>query len=176
MSRNQLTLQPARIRRGILELGDLIPALPGPGNCAGDHQPFDELLLYDVPPQRVVDDAADVCADCPVRRACYDGAVQRGERHGMWGGELFPIGTARRKAPAPAQRCAVCNGPASTPRSKYCDTCRPQTGYSGRTPGSTVDHGTTAAYRWHSRHNVPMCEPCRQAESLGKAARRAAQA
>jgi WhiB family transcriptional regulator, redox-sensing transcriptional regulator len=32
--------------------------------------------------------AKGMCADCPARAACLDGALQRGEPWGVWGGEL----------------------------------------------------------------------------------------
>lgn len=31
--------------------------------------------------------AKRICAQCPVRRQCLDKALERGERHGIWGGE-----------------------------------------------------------------------------------------
>ena len=34
-------------------------------------------------------EAAAVCARCPVRAACYAGALQRGEKWGIWGGINF---------------------------------------------------------------------------------------
>lgn len=30
-----------------------------------------------------------LCRRCPSRRACLDGALQRGEPWGVWGGEVF---------------------------------------------------------------------------------------
>ncbi|HEX7963024.1 MAG TPA: WhiB family transcriptional regulator [Candidatus Saccharimonadales bacterium] len=35
------------------------------------------------------DQAKQVCAECPVRLACLKTAVDRGERHGVWGGVWF---------------------------------------------------------------------------------------
>jgi len=32
------------------------------------------------------------CQTCPMRRACLAGAVERGEPHGVWGGEIFARG------------------------------------------------------------------------------------
>jgi WhiB family transcriptional regulator, redox-sensing transcriptional regulator len=44
--------------------------------------------------------ARRMCADCPARAACLDGALQRGEPWGVWGGELLlngvVIGAKRR--------------------------------------------------------------------------------
>ena len=36
--------------------------------------------------------AKALCADCPVRRACLSGAVDRGDPHGVWGGEILARG------------------------------------------------------------------------------------
>ncbi len=36
-----------------------------------------------------VNDAKRVCAGCPLRIECLNGALRRGEPHGVWGGELF---------------------------------------------------------------------------------------
>jgi len=32
------------------------------------------------------------CQPCPVRRVCLAGAAERGEPHGVWGGEIFARG------------------------------------------------------------------------------------
>ncbi len=36
--------------------------------------------------------AKEVCAGCPVRVACLQGAIERKEAAGVWGGELFEEG------------------------------------------------------------------------------------
>jgi WhiB family redox-sensing transcriptional regulator len=36
--------------------------------------------------------AKALCLDCPVRRACLAGAVERREPAGVWGGEIFDNG------------------------------------------------------------------------------------
>ena len=33
--------------------------------------------------------AKALCAECPVRESCYEGALARGEPYGVWGGRLF---------------------------------------------------------------------------------------
>lgn len=33
--------------------------------------------------------AKAVCAECPVREACFEGALARSEPYGVWGGRLF---------------------------------------------------------------------------------------
>ena len=42
-----------------------------------------------------LDDIAEakrLCLACPMRTACLDGAVERGEQYGIWGGHLFVAG------------------------------------------------------------------------------------
>jgi hypothetical protein len=33
--------------------------------------------------------ALELCHQCPVRLECLQAALERGERHGIWGGKLF---------------------------------------------------------------------------------------
>lgn len=41
-----------------------------------------------------------MCTDCPVREACLQGALERKEPWGVWGGELFVQGViVARKRP-----------------------------------------------------------------------------
>lgn len=47
-----------------------------------------------------VEDAKALCQDCPVRGLCLDGALDRAEPWGVWGGELFLQGAViPRKRP-----------------------------------------------------------------------------
>lgn len=47
-----------------------------------------------------VEFAKALCGDCPVRVLCLDGAVERREPWGVWGGELFLQGVVvPRKRP-----------------------------------------------------------------------------
>lgn len=47
-----------------------------------------------------VEFAKELCRDCPVRSLCLDGALERREPWGVWGGELFLQGTViPRKRP-----------------------------------------------------------------------------
>lgn len=39
-----------------------------------------------------LEQAKRLCADCPLRQECLQGAVQRGEPWGVWGGEIFADG------------------------------------------------------------------------------------
>ncbi|WP_447646636.1 WhiB family transcriptional regulator [Nocardioides zeae] len=47
-----------------------------------------------------VEAAKALCLDCPVRALCLDGALERREPWGVWGGELFAQGVViPRKRP-----------------------------------------------------------------------------
>lgn len=47
-----------------------------------------------------VETAKELCRDCPVRSLCLDGAMERREPWGVWGGELFAQGVViPRKRP-----------------------------------------------------------------------------
>lgn len=89
-----------------------------------EHDVFAEgLPCHFVDPELFfADDAGDIelakalCRTCPMRGACLDGALERSEPHGVWGGELFSEGVviARKrprgrppKNPAPFQPVLV---------------------------------------------------------------------
>ena len=90
---------------------DSLPASLGELHDAADQetQANPELLL----PCRVNDSelwfaespsdveyAKELCIDCPVRAMCFDGAIERREPWGVWGGELFQMGVViPRKRP-----------------------------------------------------------------------------
>lgn len=39
-----------------------------------------------------LEEAKQLCADCPLRRECLDGALARREPWGVWGGSIFAAG------------------------------------------------------------------------------------
>ena len=52
--------------------------------------------------------AKTLCAGCPVRVACLDGALDRAEPWGVWGGEIFERGAViARKRPRGRPRKVV---------------------------------------------------------------------
>ncbi|MCW2898420.1 MAG: transcription factor WhiB [Streptosporangiaceae bacterium] len=57
-----------------------------------------ELFFAETPAD--VELAKARCLDCPIRRACLAGAMERQEPWGVWGGELFVRGViVARKRP-----------------------------------------------------------------------------
>lgn len=57
-----------------------------------------ELFFAEAPAD--VELAKALCADCPIRRVCLAGALERREPWGVWGGELFVRGViVPRKRP-----------------------------------------------------------------------------
>lgn len=71
-----------------LEYGDV--ELP----CRSDP----ELFFSESPEE--VERAKSWCQNCPIRRSCLAGALERGEPWGVWGGELFADGAiVARKRP-----------------------------------------------------------------------------
>jgi WhiB family redox-sensing transcriptional regulator len=60
---------------------------------------FDAELWFAESPADV-EHAKALCTDCPVRALCLDGALERREAWGVWGGELFLQGVViPRKRP-----------------------------------------------------------------------------
>ena len=64
------------------------------GAAAGDDVPCQqedpELWFAESPDD--VEFAKALCGTCPIQRACLDGALQRREPWGVWGGQLFSNG------------------------------------------------------------------------------------
>ena len=50
-------------------------------------------LFFDESPEAIAV-AKNLCASCPMVRACLEGAISRAEPCGVWGGELFVDGKA----------------------------------------------------------------------------------
>lgn len=112
--------------------------------------------------------AASLCVGCDELTACGLGAMQRGERFGVWGGK--DLTQTKRGGPADLTHCAnpACGKPitqnAEGGRRRYCnDTC---SSHARRKP---IKHGTLGGWRMHSRRGVPMCDPCSKAGNLARA-------
>ncbi len=52
--------------------------------------------------------AKELCAACPVREECLSAALERGEPHGVWGGQILIDGTvvATKRGPGRPRRAA----------------------------------------------------------------------
>jgi WhiB family transcriptional regulator, redox-sensing transcriptional regulator len=52
--------------------------------------------------------AKELCGTCPVRHECLSEAIQRGEPHGVWGGQILIDGAvvARKRGPGRPRRAA----------------------------------------------------------------------
>ncbi len=69
--------------------------------------------------------AKALCADCPIKQPCLEGALSRGEPWGVWGGEIFergavvarkrPRGRPRKNAAEPAPRPVSARNSARNP-------------------------------------------------------------
>ena len=58
----------------------------------------DDLWFSEVPAE--LERAKTFCVGCPLRRECLEGALERREYCGVWGGEIFDRGTViARKRP-----------------------------------------------------------------------------
>lgn len=66
-----------------------------------------ELWFAELPAD--VELAKSLCGDCPVRTACLDGALERREPWGVWGGQLLVQGAivARKRPRGRPRKCEV---------------------------------------------------------------------
>jgi WhiB family transcriptional regulator, redox-sensing transcriptional regulator len=73
----------ARLRPAVPQAA--VPLLPGAACSTAD-----PALFFPDPADTAAEaQARAICARCPVRAACYAGAVRRGERFGVWAGVNF---------------------------------------------------------------------------------------
>jgi WhiB family transcriptional regulator, redox-sensing transcriptional regulator len=68
-------------------LGRQAKALDDPLPCQREDP---QLWFSDLPADLEL--AKAYCQPCPIRRVCLSGAVERGEPHGVWGGEILTRG------------------------------------------------------------------------------------
>ena len=76
-----------------------LTTVPGPVRPSLPCRVEDPDLWVAAAPARL-EEAKRLCDSCPVRSACLDGALLRGEPWGVWGGEIFERGAViARKRP-----------------------------------------------------------------------------
>jgi WhiB family redox-sensing transcriptional regulator len=64
-------------------------------------------LFFDIR-GRTLELAKELCATCPVRHDCLSAALDRGEPHGVWGGEILVDGVVvpTKRGPGRPRRAA----------------------------------------------------------------------
>jgi WhiB family redox-sensing transcriptional regulator len=84
-----------------------LTTVPGPVRLLLPCRIEDPDLWFAEEPARL-EEAKRLCDSCPVRSACLDGALLRGEPWGVWGGEIFERGAViARKRPRGRPRKGV---------------------------------------------------------------------
>ena len=85
-----------QIKKGVETLGLALTAISENLDLPCREEP--ELFFAESPQD--VELAKAMCAECPIRRSCLAGALERREPWGVWGGELFIRGVVvPRKRP-----------------------------------------------------------------------------
>ena len=58
---------------------------------------------------RALDLAKELCAACPIREECLSAALERGEPHGVWGGQILIDGAivATKRGPGRPRKVAA---------------------------------------------------------------------
>ena len=87
--------------------------------------------------------AKAICADCPVRDACLQWAIDNGERLGIWGGVSIAQHRRGRQSDDPTRRPVYVLG--------------------------QIAHGTLAGYSAERRRGLPTCQACRDARNAARA-------
>ncbi len=84
---------------GSAELAHLFDTVPSGSEtlpCRSHHNP--DLWFAESPAE--LEQAKQLCTECPIRLACLDSALSRQEPWGVWGGEIFEHGAViPRKRP-----------------------------------------------------------------------------
>jgi WhiB family redox-sensing transcriptional regulator len=57
------------------------------------------LHLFFSEEQHEIDEAKVICRSCPLQLSCLEGAIERAEPWGVWGGKLFHRGEALERKP-----------------------------------------------------------------------------
>lgn len=65
--------------------------------CYGSRVHFPEDGPNKAERERQLKQAKAICRECPVQVECLRTAIANSERHGVWGGYLFPHGVAAHR-------------------------------------------------------------------------------
>ena len=76
---------------GGAELAYLLDTVPSGSDTLPCHSHHDPDLWFAESPAEL-EQAKQLCTDCPIRLACLDSALSRQEPWGVWGGEIFEHG------------------------------------------------------------------------------------
>ncbi len=71
-------------------LSGLLGAVPETGQALPCRRADADMWFAEAPAE--LERAKSLCAGCPVRAECLDGALSRAEPWGVWGGEIFERG------------------------------------------------------------------------------------
>lgn len=144
---------------------------------------FDPATAPESKPSRAARVAAAqaVCARCPIKQACLQVALQRGDS-GVWGGVLLDLGAPFAQEDRTVQPCGT---EAARQRHRYhrepkcveCETAHEQRIAQRARDRAEREHpcGTPAAARRHQRDGESACEACRLAVRVDRAERRRAE-
>lgn len=105
LQRQQHTEQEGiNVRTTVLGRGELDVDPAGNSPDSGGNRPYPcqrhpaDLWFAELPVE--VEEAKSLCGSCPIRRDCLQGALQRSEPWGVWGGQLLVQGViVPRKRP-----------------------------------------------------------------------------
>lgn len=145
----------------MLTAPDFLATLTGPTPCRMDPRLWDE----DAPDaSRAI--ARQLCAECPVRTACEQWALDRPAEDGTWGGlddrDRRSIRARRAQLPVPPN--LVCGTPEALQRhrrlSEVCTVCADAERARQLDRLASEEHGTAAMYHLETRLGVPHCRRC----------------
>ncbi len=93
------------------------PHLEALSRCADDHGALSHLFFSDNDVE--IAESKGICRTCGVQQSCLDGAIERAEPYGVWGGQLMrdgvPIARRPRRGRPRRFNPSVVDGPSVGP-------------------------------------------------------------
>ena len=77
------------------------PHFETPPRCADFDGALSQLFFSNNVIQ--IDESKAICTTCGVQQSCLDGAIERAEPHGVWGGQLIRNGIPIARQPRPGR-------------------------------------------------------------------------